>query len=93
MPFRLALSRSAAYRTAAALGWGYALAAWAVLGHGAGVDPGFILASCVGITATLAAEVVRILPQSQAVYALGYREGREADEAGTVEPPPLALVR
>lgn len=85
--------RATVYRIIAVLAWGYALAAWAVLGHGAGVNPGFALALCVGITASLCAEVARVLPESQAVYALAWREGHEAGEAGTVEPPPLALVR
>lgn len=86
------LSRPNTFRALAALGWGYALGAWAVLGQPAGVDPGFILGACCGITFSLSAVVCRVLPEAQAVYALGFREG-QCSESHTRAPEPLALVR
>lgn len=91
-PAMPAVSRLFVFRCLSVLGWGYALAAWAVMGHPAGVDPGFILGASCGITFTLCATVTRVLPESQAVYALGFREGQCAHE-DSEEPPPLALVR
>ena len=70
---------------AAVLGWGLALLAWKVLGHSAGVDPGFILALCVGITATIVCAQSIVMPDQARIHALGVQAGLKLREES--QPP------
>lgn len=69
-------------------GWGGALLAWFILGHGAGADARFILAAGVGITSTLVWSMCVVLPDLARVYGIGHRDGYAAGQQAA--PPPKA---
>lgn len=75
-----------------AAGWLSLLGLWWLHGEGAGVLASFVFAVTVAITFTITAAVTVVMPDSQRIYALGFRDGQRLGGGATPERARLLSV-